>query len=109
MARCEICNETVISGLVVHTECLDRAIILPVPIGEKVYVPYRYQELDESVDEGVEEYIITGYIKEHDKAFYTVMTIDSNATDDIPCDEVYTTQAAAEKALQEVQPDGSNI
>ena len=99
MARCAICGKVAQSGLVVDKKCLDRVIILPVPIGSKVYMPYRYPELDSTVDEGVEELILTGYVKEGDREFY-IMSVDGKSTDDILCNELFTTYEEAAKALE---------
>ncbi|ADY54697.1 hypothetical protein Sgly_0331 [Syntrophobotulus glycolicus DSM 8271] len=75
-----------------------RLIVLPVPIGGSIYVPFRYQDLDNNIDEGVEELHLSGYCKEGEREFY--MTYDDSGTNDIePC-EVYITKEEAEQALK---------
>jgi len=48
-----------------------RLIELPVPIGGIIYLPYKIQMLDGSIDQGVEEGRLTGYIDEGERKFYT--------------------------------------
>jgi hypothetical protein len=74
-----------------------RAIMLPVPIEAPVYVPYRYKDLDGSIDEGVEELHLSGYLKEDDREFY--LTYDDTGSCDIEPDELYTSREEAEAEL----------
>ena len=82
----------------------DRTIVLPVPIGEKVYVPYRYMESagEEAgmVIEGVDELNLSGYIKEGDRELYA--TCVGNCRDvDIETGQVFITREDAEKWLKD--------
>lgn len=77
----------------------DRTIILPVPIGAPVYVPFSYDELDGSVDKGVEELHLSGYFKEGEREIY--LTYDNSGICDIKPKDLFTNREAAEAALAE--------
>lgn len=74
-------------------------IKLPVPIGAPVYVPYRLEEFDGSISDGVEELHLSGYIKEGDREFYTTYD-DEYGTEDVDPDELYASHEEAKKALE---------
>ena len=85
-----------------HTE--GRFIILPVPIGGTIYIPFKYADNDGSVEEGVEEAKISGYMKEGTREFYTLF--DENGASDIAPGEFYLTMQEAVKALETMEVTG---
>ena len=76
-----------------------RMIILPVPIGASIFVPYRDKELDGSIYEGVEELHLSGYVKEGNREFYLTYGDDEGSCDIEPS-KLYTSREEAEKALE---------
>jgi hypothetical protein len=80
-----------------------RLIILPVPIGGIIYIPYKFKDLDGTIDAGVEEAKLSGYIKEGEREFYT--TYDDHGTNDYEPGKFYLTPAEAEKALEKLEVD----
>ena len=75
-----------------------RLIMLPVPIGAPVFVVYSFAEPDGSIDEGVEELRLSGYIKEGDREFYTTYDEAVGSCDFKP-EDIFVTRIEAEKAL----------
>lgn len=80
-----------------------RLLILPVPIGGTIYVPYKYKDTDGSIEEGIEESKLSGYIKEGDREFY--MTYDELGTNDYDPRDIFLTKEDAEKVLVGMVPD----
>ena len=77
-------------------------IELPVPIGEKVYIPYKYKGLNGSVNKGVEITRLSGYVKENDKDFYITSDNFCGLSFYKP-NEIYITMEAAEARLKEME------
>jgi hypothetical protein len=75
-----------------------RIVMLPVPIGGAIYIPYKFRDLDGTVDAGIEETKLSGYIKEGDREFYT--THDEVGASDYEPGLVFLTRQEAEKALE---------
>lgn len=75
----------------------NRLIILPVPIGEPIYVIADYSETDGAPVLEVEEMHLSGYIKEGKREFYA--TYDNGLTCDIDIAETFATYDDAEAAL----------
>ena len=82
----------------------DRTIVLPVPIGGKVYVPYRHTviagEKKGLVIKVVDELSLCGYIKEGDREFYATCVGNCRKVD-IETGQVFITREDAEKWLRD--------
>lgn len=113
--RCEA-NSQVIQRLAQYEDCglspekvtelakaEDRLLILPVPIGGTIYVPYKYKDTDGTIEAGIEEAKLSGYVKEGDREFYT--TYDELGTNDYDPKDIFLTREDAEKALEGMVPD----
>lgn len=82
-----------------------RLVELPVPIGGSLWVAYEITETDGSIDRGVEEVHLSGYIREGDREFYT--TFDESGTCDFAPDQVYLTPEAADRAKGVVENESN--
>lgn len=81
-----------------------RFLILPVPIGGTIYVPYRFRDpFNGNIDEGIEEPKLAGYVKEGKKEFYT--TYDELGSNDHEPGTFFLTREEAEKALKKMEPE----
>lgn len=85
----------------------NRIIVLPVPIGGTIYIPYRFEDTDGTIDAGVEEARISGYVKEGNREFYTIF--DECGASDIEPGKFYLTREAAEIALEALGVEGGGI
>jgi hypothetical protein len=93
-----------IENLLEELEFGKRIIVLPVPIGAPVFIPYRFIDADVEhgeKEEGVEEAHLSGYIKKEDREFYT--TYDAGCTSDIRPDRLFTSREEAEAFLAETK------
>ncbi len=73
-----------------------RLVVLPVPIGKPIYLPYRMGELS-----GVEEHFLSGYIREGEKEWYTTWEEPFGA-DDVAVDKAFGSYAEAEAFLEKM-------
>lgn len=80
-----------------------RLLILPVPIGGTIYVPYKYKDTDGTIEADTEEAKLSGYVKGGDREFYT--TYDEMGTNDYDPRDIFLTREEAEKALEGMVPE----
>ncbi|RCX20900.1 hypothetical protein DFR58_101102 [Anaerobacterium chartisolvens] len=80
-----------------------RIILLPVPIGGTIFVPYKYKDVDGTIESGIEEAKLSGYVKEGDKEFYT--TYDERGCNDYEPGSFYLTREEAEPALVDLEAE----
>lgn len=109
--KCDLCmhNTAVYKKLAQCEDMVEKGqmIVMPVPIGSPVYIPYRTMELDGTVAKGIDQMYLTGYIKEGTGEFYTVADDFGGTTDIIP-NELCTTRDAAEVMLEEIDATAGN-
>ncbi len=84
-----------------------RLLPLPVPIGDKVYVPFCEQEVDGSPYEGVEETYLCGYINERGRIFYVTYCEDGGSCDVAP-EDLCITEKQARLRLDELRKEKAN-
>ncbi len=87
----------------VKAKAEDRLLILPVPIGGTIYVPYKYKDTDGTIEAGIEEAKLSGYVKEGDREFYT--TYDELGTNDYEPGTFHLSREEAEKVLVSMEPE----
>lgn len=81
-----------------------RLLPLPVPIGARVYIPFYDTEVDGTIDEGIEESCLSGYVNEQGRVFYLTYSEDGGSCDINPQD-LCTTKEQAQHRLGELRKE----
>lgn len=77
----------------------ERLVVLPVPIGEPIYVAYRF-----GAESGVESQLLSGYIKEGEREFFTTYE-EPFGTDDVETGRAFGSYEEAREFLKNTSGD----
>jgi hypothetical protein len=80
----------------------NRLLILPAPIGDKIYMPGICYGIDERASLCIDESRLSGYVNEGGREFYTTYE-EGYGTCDIEVDMLCVNKESAEKKLEEIK------